>query len=157
MRYSVTFLALLLMASCAGSPGTGSQSASVPGRGAIAVEIVPSPIVARPVSGTTWEFPFEVVIRETGGRPVVIDRVAASVKAFGGLEIATESYDAAKIQTLGYSTSVPAGGELRYRFSQRHSVPDERLFSGVSADLTVTGSDDGGSSVTARTTTTVRK
>lgn len=157
MRRLLAFSLFLFTAFCAGSPGAGTQGSPVPGRGAISIEIVPNPIQARHVSSTTYDFPFEVVVRETGGRPVVIRRVSAVVKALGGLEIARESYDAAKIQSLGYSTSVPAGGELRYRFSQRHSVPDERLFSGVSADLTVEGSDDGGAPVNARTTVTVRK
>ena len=146
---------LLLAAFCAGS--RGDSSSSQPGHGAIAVQVVPNPIVARAVSGNTYEFTFEVLIRETGGHPVDIARVSAEVFALGGIRIAEESYDAAKIASLGYATRVPANGELRYRFTQRHSVPDERLFGNVSAVLKVEGRDESGTPARATTTVTVTK
>ena len=146
---------LLLAAFCAGS--RPDSSSSQPGHGSIAVQIVPNPIVARAISGNTYEFPFEVIIRETGGHPVDISRVSAEVFALGGIRIAEESYDAAKIASLGYATRVPPNGELRYRFTQRHSVPDERLFGNVSAVLKVEGKDETGTPASATTTVTVTK
>src|SRR5712691_9466613 len=121
----------LLAAACATpKPGTGSSS-SVPGHGAISIQIIPNPIVATRVSGNTYDFPFEVVVRETGGRAVSVDRVSANVYAVGGIRVGSESYSAADIRNLGYPTSLAANGEVRYRFVPRQSVADERLFGGV--------------------------
>jgi hypothetical protein len=156
-RLSITIL-LLLLAACASSSAPQSGTVSAPGHGAISIEIVPNPVVAKNVGGETYEFPFEVVVRESGGHPVNVTNVRADVTALGGaLQVAEESYDAARIQSLGYSTSVPAGGTLRYKFNPRRSVPDERLFGGVAAEITVNATDDTGQSTTARTTVTVRR
>ncbi|HKO57140.1 MAG TPA: hypothetical protein VJ276_14780, partial [Thermoanaerobaculia bacterium] len=143
-------------AACAGGGGSMSSTAQ-PGHGAIAIQIIPNPIMATNVGGDRYEFPFEVVVRETGGRPVTVNRVSADVLALGSIRVAEESYDAAKIQSLGYQTTVPANGELRYRFAPRHSVSDDRLFGGVEAQLTVDATDDTGTPATARTTVTVTK
>lgn len=150
-------LALLLFvaAACSSSHPGQSSTVSQPGHGAISLTIAPNPIVATKVSGTTFDFPFDVVIRETGGHSVTISRVSADVNALGGIRVANESYDAAKIQSMGYSTTVPANGELRYHFAPRRDVTDERLFSGVSANLRVDATDDTGTATSATTTVTV--
>jgi hypothetical protein len=149
-------LPLLLLTFCAGGRGS-IPSKSVPGHGAIQIQIAPNPIVATKVSGDTYDFPFEVIIRETGGRPVTVSRVSADVLALGGIRVGSESYDAAKITSLGYSTRVPANGELRYRFNPRRSVGDDRLFGNVSAEIRVEGRDDQGAPASAGTTVTVRR
>ena len=149
-------LLILLTTFCAGGRGRDTVTAQ-PGHGAISVQIVPNPIVAAHVNGDTYDFPFEVVVRETGGHPVDISRVSAQVYALGGIPIASESYDAARIQSLGYATRVSASGEIRYRFAPRKSVPDERLFGSVSAQLRVDGTDDAGTAAVATTTVTVRR
>jgi len=113
--------------------------------------------VAQHVDGDRYRFPFDVIVRETGGHPVTIARVSADVRAIAGIRVATETYDAAKINSLGYSTALPARGELRYRFEPEKSVPDARLFGGVTADLTVDASDDAGAPATARTSVTVTR
>ena len=61
----------------------------MPGQGAIAIEVVPNPIVAAPVSGSSYDFPFEVVVRETGGRAITVQRVTATV-SFSGLTLGQE-------------------------------------------------------------------
>lgn len=158
-RFVVLSLFILALAGC-GSSGGGSSSTpvtTVPGRGALDIQVVPNPIVATRVSGDVYEFPFEVVVRETGGQRVDVNRVSANVVALGALPIASETYDAAKIRSLGYPTTVPANGELRYRFTQRREVPDERLFGGVSADLRVDAVDANGNSVDASTKVTVTR
>lgn len=152
-------IALLLLA-LSSSFCSGSRNApptAVPGHGAIRIEITPNPIMATRVSGDTYDFPFEVSIREIGGRPVEITRVSADVFALGGIRIGEESYDAGQIRALGYSTSVPANSEVRYRFAPRRSVPDDRLFSSVSAEVRVEGRDDSGAATTANTSVTVRR
>lgn len=157
MKRRAALISIVLLSTfCAGGRGSSGGS-SQPGHGAISIQIVPNPIVAQPVSGSTYDFPFEVLIRETGGRPVEITRVSADVFALGGIRVAEESYDADRIRSLGYSTSLPANGELRYRFAPRKSVPDERLFGGVEARLRVDARDDSGTPTTDATTVTVRR
>jgi hypothetical protein len=150
-------LPLLLLTFCAGGRGSGPTSTALPGRGAITIEVVPNPIVATKVSGNRYDFPFEVIVRETGGRDVIIERVSADVYAFGTIRVADESYDAARIGELGFSTRVPANGTLRYRFSPRREVEDDRLFGGVSAEVKVEGRDDDGAPVSATTRVTVTR
>ncbi|HEV7241889.1 MAG TPA: hypothetical protein VGQ36_21845 [Thermoanaerobaculia bacterium] len=146
---------MIALAACAGGPRPGVES--VPGQGAITVQVIPNPIRATQVSGAMYDFPFEVIVRETGGRPVNVTRVSASVKGFGGMTLANEMYDAERLRALGFSTSVAANGELRYRFAPRREVPDERLFNGVSVQLTVDAVDDGGSPTSASTMVTVTR
>ncbi len=146
---------LMVLAACSSGPQPGTTA--VPGRGVLAVEVVPNPIRATLVSGTTYDFPFEVILRETGGRPVTVTSVTATVHALGGFPVAREAYDADRIRSLGFPTTVPANGELRYRFAPRKEVPDERLFGGVSAQLTVEGTDDSGTPASASTTVTVTR
>jgi hypothetical protein len=148
-------ISLLVFAGCASGPRTGP--ASVPGRGAITVEVEPNPIVATQVSGNMYEFPFHVIVRESGGRAVNVTRVSATVKGMGGLTFARESWDANQIRAMGYATSVGANGELRYRFAPRREVPDVRLFGGVSAQLTVEGTDDLAAPASASTVVTVTR
>lgn len=156
-RFLLLSMLTVALAGCGSSGGVTSTPAAVPGRGALDIHVVPNPIVATRVSGETYEFPFEVVVRETGGQRVDINRVSANVVALGALPIASETYDAAKIRSLGFQTSVPANGELRYRFTQRRDVPDDRLFGSVSADLRVDAVDANGNNVDAGTKVTVTR
>jgi hypothetical protein len=151
-------LPLILLASyCSTGTGGTQSTAAQSGHGAISIQVAPNPIVAVPVTGDVYDFPFDVIVRETGGHPVTINRVTADVTAIAGIRVAQDSYDAAKINSLGYSTALPANGELRYHFAPRRSVADERLFSSVSAELTVDATDDTGTATSAKTTVTVRR
>src|SRR5712691_1200349 len=153
LRFVAT-LALCAMA-CV-TPKTGTmKGTSFPGHGAISLQIVPNPVVATKISGKTYEFPFDVIVRETAGRAVTISRVSADVFAVGGIHVANESYDAARIASLGYSTNVPGNGELRYHFSPRKDVTDDRLFGGVYAQIRVDAYDETNTPTSATTTVTV--
>jgi hypothetical protein len=155
VAFAVT--ALLVCACSTGRPGP-TQTSSTPGHGAIALSVVPNPVVAKKVSGDTYDFPFDVVVRETGGHPITISRVTADIYApIGGIKVGSESYDAAKIRSLGYSTSVPANGELRYHFAPRKSVQDDRLFSGVYGDVRADATDDTGTPTSATVRITVTR
>ncbi len=153
LAISLTVLATL--AACQSGPRDGVTS--VPGHGAISIQVVPNPIVATQVSGNTYDFPFEVVVRETAGRPVNVNRVSVRVFFAGGLTLYEEAWDAARIQSMGFSTQLSGHGEARYRFAPRKEVPDDRLFSGVSAELRVEGTDDTGTATSASTSVTVRR
>src|SRR5204863_6680569 len=115
MKRAALLLPLVLLASYCGSSGGGTQSSTAqPGHGAISVQVAPNPIVAQPVSGNVYDFPFDVIVHETGGHPVNVTKVTAEVTAIGGIRVAQDAYDAAKINSLGFSTTLPANGELRY-------------------------------------------
>lgn len=155
-RIAVALCCLSIL--CCSTPRAGTSSGSaVAGHGAISIQIVPNPVVAQHVSGNTYDFPFDVMIRETGGRGVTISRVSADVYALGGIHVANESYSADRIAALGYSTNIAPNGELRYHFAPQKSVTDERLFSGVSAQIRVDASDDTNTPASATTTVTVKR
>jgi hypothetical protein len=155
--FALAATALLVCACSSGRPGA-TQTSAVPGHGAISLTVVPNPIVAQKVSGSTYDFPFDVIVRETGGHPVSINRVSADIYAsVGGIKVGSESYDAAKIQSLGFSTSVPSNGELRYHFSPRKNVQDDRLFGGVYGDVRVDATDETGTAASATVRVTVTR
>ena len=139
------------MTFCAHAP------ASIPGHGAITITIAPNPIVARAVEGGMFEFPFDVVLRETGGHLLKVERVTSNVYAFGTVRVGSETYDEEKIRALGYPTKIEANGELRYHFNPRKQVPDERMLSNVSAEVRIDASDDTGTPASATTRVTVRR
>ena len=130
---------------------------SQPGHGAITVTVSPNPIVAQQVSGSTYEFPFDIIVRETGGHAVTINNVSVNVFAFGGIPVGSDRYDASRISSLGFATIVPPNGELRYHMHPRQSVTDIRLFNGVSAEVRVDATDDTGVATNATTRVTVRR
>lgn len=150
-------LPLLLLTAAACSSGSRNTITAAPGHGAVAIDVVPNPIVATRVTGETYDFPFEVVLRETGGRPITITRVSATVVGPAGLTFGSESWDADRIRSMGYDTSVGANSTVRYRFSQRKEVPDDRLFGSVSAELRVEAVDDAGSATSATTRVTITR
>ena len=156
MRKLLLLVPLLMLAAACNSGPQNSVTAA-PGHGAVSIQIVPNPIVATRVSGDTYDFPFEVVLRETGGRPIRVTRVSADILGPGGIGLGGESWDAARIESMGYSTSVNAHGELRYRFAPRKNVPDDRLFGSVEARLTVEAVDDTGTPTTANTRVTITR
>lgn len=151
----ISLIFVLTLAAC--SSGPRSDSTAAPGHGAIAISVEPNPIVATRVSGNTYDFPFEVIVRETGGRRIDVQRVSMIVRGPGGIALGSESWDANRIRSLGYPTSLAANSELRYRFSPRRDVPDDRLFSGVSAQLTVDAVDDTSTPTSASTVVTARR
>ena len=156
-RLAFAATVLLVCACSSGNPGA-TRTSSVPGHAAISLTIVPNPIVAQKVSGNTSDCPFDVVVRETGGHPVTIDRVTADIYAsVGGIKIGSESYDAARIQSMGYSTRVPANGELRYHFAPRKNVQDDRLFGGVYGDVHADATDETGTATSATVRITVTR
>src|SRR5690242_14919208 len=101
-RIALPLLILALVACSTSAPTTST----VPGHGAISIRIDPNPIVATNVRGDTYDFPFEVIVRETGGRAVNIQRVTATVRGPGGFALGNESWSAEKIHDMGYPTSV---------------------------------------------------
>lgn len=155
-RLALIALVCLPLACASHRPGT-TKSTSTPGHGAIQLTITPNPVVATSLGGNKYDFPFDVVVKETGGHPVTIDHVTSNVYAGGGILVATETYDAAKISSLGFATAIVAKGEIRYHFDPRKDVTDDHLFSSVYGDVRVEAIDDNGSRATSTTRITVTK
>lgn len=144
---ALALAAALLSGACATAPPPPPPE---PAR--LTLRVTPNPIVATPLDGDRYQFDFELEIREEGGTDVTIDRVSADVVAFGGLRIASRKMDAAEIARRGYATSVDARRSVRYAFSQKHDVPDDRLLESVKAELLIEGTDALGNRTTARAT-----
>jgi hypothetical protein len=155
-RLAILVLAFFPLACATHTAGT-TKNKSTPGRGAVKLTITPNPVIATNVGGNTYEFPFDVTVAETGGHPLTIDKITANVFAAGGIQVATESYDAAKIQTMGFATTLQAKGQIHYHFVPRKDVPDDRLFSSVYGDIRVEATDDNGSRASSTTTITLQK
>jgi hypothetical protein len=155
-RLTLIALLCLPLACATHRPGT-NKSTTTPGRGAIKLTITPNPVLATSLGGTKYDFPFDAVIKETGGHPVTVDSVTANVYAGGGILVTTETYDAAKIQSLGFATTILAKGELRYHFDPRKDVTDDHLLNSAYGDVRVEATDDNGSRVSSTTTITVVK
>ncbi len=136
---------------------TACRTATPPGHGALAIEVTPNPIVAKSLGGTTYSLPFDLVLRETGGRRVDIGRISLDVVALGALHVMSEQRDAAQLRAAGFPTTIPPHGELRYHFEPQKNVSDERMFGAVSARLTVEAKDADGFPATAGTTVTMRR
>ena len=121
------------------------------------MQIVPNPIVATRVSGSTYDFPFDVVVRETGGHPLTVQRIVLDVYALAGLKVASESYGPSAISALGYPTTISANGDMRYHLAPRKDVSDERLFGSVTGQVRIEATDDTGAPTNASTTVTVTR
>ncbi|HUO84744.1 MAG TPA: hypothetical protein VM534_06475, partial [Thermoanaerobaculia bacterium] len=106
--------------------------------------------------GNQYRFPFTVIIENHGGERVEVSRVVLQVYA-GSVRIESVTMSRDEIAARGFATTVPAGGEVRYTFDRTETVPDERLFSDVSADLRVDGIDAAGNAVSAAARVTVRR
>ena len=148
---------LLICVAFCKTPQPGSRTSSLPGHGAISIQIVPNPIVAVPVGGNTYDFPVDIVVREVGGRGVTVSRVTATVYGPAGIRLGDESWDATQIKNAGYPTNLPGNGELRYHFVPRKSVPDDRLFGSVQVQLRVDAYDETATPTSATTTVSVTR
>jgi hypothetical protein len=151
------FLVLALVGLSACTSGGGGSTPVVTGHGALSISVSPNPIIARKVSGSIYDFPFTLVVREVGGLAVRIDSVSIDVDVLGGLRIYSQSFDAAELTRRNLPTYLGTGAELRYQFKPRRDVTDDRLFSSVSAELTIRATDAAGAAVTARSTVTVQR
>src|SRR6266481_4156346 len=113
----VAIALLLLSAAFCKTPQPGSgRTVSLPGHGAISIQIMPNPILAVPAGGSNYDFPVDVIVRETGGRGVTVSRVKATVYGPAGIKLGDETWDAAQIKAAGFPTNLPGNGEVRYHF-----------------------------------------
>lgn len=158
MKTSHRFIALaafaLTFAGCSGESNTPTD----PGRGSLRVVVSPNPILAQKVAGTsrTYDFPFEVVLTETGGRTVTLTSLNVEVKALG-IPVFTKTYDATYLRGRDYSPVIAASSTVRYSFNPREDAVDAVFSSSVEADIRAEGVDDRGNPVRQTTTVSVRR
>ena len=155
-RFAILPILLTLVSCQSSKPGSGG-TVSLPGHGAISIQIMPNPIVAVPAGGNNYDFPVDMIVRETGGRGVTVSRVKATVYGPAGIKLGDETWDAAQIKAAGFPTNLPGNGELRYHFVPRKSVPDDRLFSSVHAELRVDAYDDTNTPTSATTSVAITR
>ncbi|HEY5610056.1 MAG TPA: hypothetical protein VIL97_02515 [Thermoanaerobaculia bacterium] len=156
-RLSILIITMILLIGASCQNGDSSRTMTQPGRGALALEVAPNPIVAQRVSGDKYDFPFTISLREVGGVAVHVDRVSIEVRGPGGIRFYTEILDRAEIARKGYPTSIEAGGQIRYQLNPRKDVPSDLLFGSVYADLTVEATDGNGEPARAQTRVTVER
>lgn len=146
MRRAFPLPLLLLAMSCAhggGNAPVAPAPAPPATRGVVKVAIAPNPIVAVHADGNNYEFPFDIVLRETGGRPITITGVTVTVYAFG-LPVNVDQYDIAEIRRLGFDPNLPANGDVRYHLQPRRAVTDDRIFGSITAGVRIDATDDAG-------------
>ena len=140
MRRAFPLPLLLFALSCAHGGGNAPVAPTPAAHGALKVTVAPNPIVAVPAGGNNYDFPFDIVVRETGGAPLTITGVTVTVYAFG-LPVNVDQYDPAEIRRLGFDPNVPANGELHYRLKPRRAVTDDRIFSSITAGVRIEATD----------------
>lgn len=148
-------LALSLLLGC--SRGE-SDTPTGPGRGSLDLAVNPNPVRATRVTGEndTYDFPLELVVRETGGESVTITGITIRVRALG-INVLTRDYDANYLRDRGYSPNIAAGSTARYSLTPRASAPDAAFSSAVSADIQVEGVDGKGNTVRQTENVSVRR
>ena len=105
-------------------------------RGRLVLEVVPNPIVARPLGDDWYEMKFDIVMREEGGVGVRIEEFTVDAIAFRSVTVSTQTYPASYITDRGYPASIDAGRYLRFSFTKRWQLPARLLLSGASARVT---------------------
>ncbi|HVR44021.1 MAG TPA: hypothetical protein VMS56_11335 [Thermoanaerobaculia bacterium] len=129
--------AALLAAGCSGAL---PESPAISVRGRVALEIHPEPIVARRLGADDWQFPFEVVLRETGGVDVEIEAIRVEVRV-GGFPLTRQIFDSEEVRRRGYPTIIEGGGVLQLAFAPVRRVADLRLLAFARAEITIEAVD----------------
>lgn len=105
-------------------------------KGRLVLEVDPNPIVATRISDKTWEFPFDIVMREAGGVDLQIESFTIDVYVLGAIHVFSAPYEGSMITQKGYPDRIEAGQFHRFQFRIRRAVPNDILFKGAYADVT---------------------
>ena len=149
MRSSLTFLTVLALL---GGCHAFQDESAAPLKGRLVLEVVPNPIVARPMGHDWYEMQFDIVMREEGGVAVRIEDFTVDAVAFRAVTVSTQTFPATYITDRGYPASVEAGKHLRFSFTRRWQLPTPLLLSGASARVRARTVDENG----VRSESTVR-
>src|SRR5438132_285451 len=97
MRRLAVFTGAALCAIACATPNVGTENV----HGAIAIEVVPNPVIAKWLGQRVFEFPYTIVLRETAGRGVKISKVATEFHTAGGVRLPADSFDLAQLTMAG--------------------------------------------------------
>lgn len=120
---------LILLSGCHAFQG----ESAAPLKGRLVLEVVPNPVIARPLGHDWYELQFDIVMREEGGVAVRIEDFTLEAVAFRTVTVSTQTFPAAYITERGYPASVEGGKHLRFSFTRRWQLPTPLLLSGASA------------------------
>lgn len=132
VRMRLSLLLALLLAACS---SVQTEKPAVL-KGQLVLEVDPNPIVATRVSENTWEFPFDIVMREAGGVDLHIESFTIDVYVLGAIHVFSAPYEGSMITQKGYPDRIEAGQFHRFPFRIRRDVPNDILFKGAYADVT---------------------
>ncbi len=131
------------------------ETAGMPVQGQLELEIHPNPVVAKPAGPRTWAFPFEVLLRESGGVDIEIEAIHVSV-TMGGVPVMRQVWDPEEVRRRGYPTTIPAGGVLHVAFAPRRELANPAILELARAAIAVDVVDRHGRRSTAVHEVTVR-
>jgi hypothetical protein len=120
---------LILLSSC----HAFQDESAAPLKGRLVLEVLPNPIIARPLGHDWYELQFDIVMREEGGVGVRIEDFTVEAVAFRTVTVSTQTFPATYITERGYPASVEAGKHLRFSFTRRWQLPTPLVLSGASA------------------------
>lgn len=109
-----------------GCSGGAPEPATNPIRGRLEAEVLPNPVVAVATGEGSWQFPFEVVLRESGGVEIEIEAIRIRVTV-AGIPVSRQLWDSEEIRRRGYGTVLPPGGMLQYAFTPVRAVANAPL------------------------------
>src|SRR5512142_2378246 len=78
-------------------------------KGQLVLEVDPNPIVATRVSDKTWEFPFDIVMREAGGVDLQIESFTIDVYVLGAIHVFSAPSEGSAITQKVYPDRIEAG------------------------------------------------
>lgn len=129
----------VLLAACSGDTPVSRQVAE-PGHGAVKIAVEPNPIVAKPLGNDLVGLPFDVVVSETGGLPVDVERLVLNVRV-AGVTAYSLTYTAAQLRAAGQTTSIGASSSVRYAFHPKTRASDT-LMGAATGEVTVVALDE---------------
>lgn len=119
-----------------GCAGTAAEPVLYPVQGRLEADILPNPVVAVSAGDRSWRFPFEVVLRESGGVDIEIEAIRIRVSV-AGVPLTSQLWDAQEIRRRGYRTSVPAGGLLQYAFAPVRTISNPLLIEAARGEVEI--------------------
>jgi len=135
-----TLVTALLSVSCSTLP----REIGNPLAGRLLLEISPNPIIAEHVEGRTYDFPFDIIMRETGGVDVTIDDFTVDITLLGVVTLFSQKFPATEISRRGYPVEIGSGKFLRFSFRKRKEVPNDLVFRSAIARVTAHTTDTNG-------------
>jgi hypothetical protein len=144
----------LLLSACSDADTPVTRAVSEPGHGRVSVAVEPNPIVAKRISDDLIGLPFDVVVTETAGVPVDVQKLVLNV-SLAGASVYSLTFTAEDLRKAGQSTTVPGSGSVRFAFHPK-TRKDDRILGSASGEVTVVAVDGTSALALAATGVSVR-